>query len=58
MRSLGWLLLCGLISGFPMVAVAANFVAAPLSGSSEVPANGSKAKGNATFQLSSDGTQL
>ena len=39
-------------------AFAADFVAAPLSGGEEVPANASKARGNATFDLSADGTQI
>ena len=37
---------------------AADFVAAPLSGDEEVPANASKARGNATFNVSEDGTQI
>jgi hypothetical protein len=37
---------------------AADFVAAPLAGSNEVPANASQARGNATFDLSEDGTQI
>ncbi len=40
------------------VALAADFVAAPLTGRDEVPPNDSKARGNATFALSPDGTEL
>jgi len=39
-------------------AFAADFVAAPLSGGEEVPANATKARGNATFDLSADGTEI
>ena len=42
----------------PVAALAASFVAAPLSGGEEVPANLSRGRGNATFDLSADGTQL
>ncbi|HSQ60977.1 MAG TPA: CHRD domain-containing protein [Acidobacteriota bacterium] len=48
---LGSVLLAGTAFG-------ATFVAAPLSGGHEVPANESKARGNATFALSADGTQM
>ena len=39
-------------------AFANPFVAAPLSGGNEVPANESKARGIASFQLSPDGLQM
>ena len=39
-------------------AFAADFVAAPLSGGEEVPANATKARGSATFDLSDDGTTI
>ncbi|HEU4333268.1 MAG TPA: CHRD domain-containing protein [Candidatus Eisenbacteria bacterium] len=39
-------------------ALADPFVAAPLSGGNEVPANESKARGIASFQLSPDGLQM
>ena len=39
-------------------ATAASFVAAPLSGQNEVPANESKARGTALFRLSDDGTSI
>lgn len=48
---LGLLLLAG-------SAFAADFIAAPLTGGEEVPANSSKARGNATFDVSDDGTQI
>ena len=38
--------------------MAADFVAAPLSGSEEVPARDTKARGNASFELSDDGLTL
>ncbi len=37
---------------------AASFVAAPLSGQNEVPANASKARGTAIFDLSADGSKI
>ncbi|HET9232726.1 MAG TPA: CHRD domain-containing protein [Candidatus Eisenbacteria bacterium] len=40
------------------IASAADYVAAPLSGGEEVPSNDSKARGNATFDLSDDGTAI
>jgi len=39
-------------------AFGANFVAAPLSGAEENPPNDSKARGNATFDVSEDGSQI
>lgn len=39
-------------------AFAADFVAAPLSGGEEVPANSSRARGSAVFDLSADGLSL
>src|SRR5262245_28104680 len=39
-------------------AFGANFVAAPLSGGEENPPNDSKARGNATFDVSEDGSQI
>jgi hypothetical protein len=39
-------------------AYAADFVAAPLSGGEEVPARDTKARGNATFDVSDDGTSI
>ncbi len=48
---LGLLLLAG-------SAFAADFIAAPLTGGEEVPANSSKARGNATFDVSDDGSQI
>ena len=39
-------------------AFAADYVAAPLSGGEEVPPNDSKARGNATFDVSDDGTEI
>src|SRR5262245_15198542 len=39
-------------------ATASTFVAAPLSGANEVPANDSKAHGSATFALSDDGSTI
>ena len=39
-------------------AFGADFVAAPLSGGEEVPPNDSKARGNATFDVSDDGTEI
>lgn len=39
-------------------AFAADYVAAPLSGGEEVPPNDSKARGNATFDVSDDGTAI
>lgn len=39
-------------------ALAADFVAAPLSGGEEVPARETSARGSATFEVSSDGTQI
>jgi len=39
-------------------AFAADFIAAPLSGGEEVPANVSKARGNATFDVSADGLSI
>ncbi len=49
--SLGLLLSAGIAS-------AADFVAAPLTGGNEVPANDSKARGSASFDVSDDGTQI
>lgn len=37
---------------------AADFIAAPLSGGEEVPARDTKARGNATFDVSDDGTSI
>ena len=39
-------------------ALAADFVAAPLSGDNEVPARATGARGNATFDVSADGSQI
>ena len=39
-------------------ALAADFIAAPLSGNEEVPARDTKARGNATFDVSADGTEI
>jgi hypothetical protein len=39
-------------------ACAADFIAAPLSGGEEVPARDTKARGNATFDVSDDGTSI
>lgn len=39
-------------------AYAADFIAAPLSGGEEVPARDTKARGNATFDVSDDGTSI
>lgn len=39
-------------------AFAADFIAAPLSGGEEVPARDTKARGNATFDVSDDGTSI
>jgi hypothetical protein len=39
-------------------ALAADFIAAPLSGGEEVPARDTKARGNATFDVSDDGTSI
>lgn len=55
LRILGFCLVLLLAAGF---APAATFVAAPLTGTDEVPANDSKARGSATFNVSSDGTQI
>ena len=55
LRVLGFCLVLLLATG---VAYAAGFVAAPLTGGNEVPANNSKAHGNATFDLSADGTRI
>jgi CHRD domain-containing protein len=41
-----------------VTARAAEFIAAPLSGSEEVPARETKARGNATFRLSQDGQSI
>ena len=41
-----------------VAAYAADFIAAPLSGGEEVPARDTKARGNATFDLSDDGTSI
>jgi hypothetical protein len=39
-------------------ALAADFLAAPLTGGDEVPANNTKARGNAGFKVSEDGSQI
>jgi CHRD domain-containing protein len=39
-------------------AVAADFLAAPLAGKNEVPARDTKARGNATFDVSDDGLSI
>jgi hypothetical protein len=39
-------------------AIAADFIAAPLSGGEEVPARDTRARGNATFDVSDDGTSI
>ena len=58
MRMLRWVTLGFALLLFAGVAYAADFLAAPLSGGQEVPANGSKARGNATFDVSADGSQI
>jgi len=58
MRKLHWF---GLVLGsFALAgtAFAADFVAAPLRGSEEVPMRDTNARGNATFELSADGLTL
>lgn len=54
--SLGAMLLLALATGV-VASQVRNFVT-PLSGNEEVPANASRARGTAIFQLSPDGTQL
>ncbi len=58
MRKLQWFLLCSALFAFPVIALGADFVAAPLTGGVEVPPNDTRARGNAHFDLSADGTQL
>jgi hypothetical protein len=53
---LGAILLLALATGV-VASQVRNFVT-PLNGAEEVPANASKARGTAIFQLSADGTQL
>ena len=53
------LILCvGLLVTAAGGALAADFVAAPLSGGEEVPARDTNARGNATFEVSADGSQI
>jgi hypothetical protein len=58
MRKLQWVILCFGLLLLAGAAFAADFVAAPLSGGEEVPANDTKARGNATFDVSEDGSQI
>ena len=46
------------VLALPAAALAASFVAAPLSGGEEVPGNSSKARGAATFDVSADGLSI
>lgn len=58
MRLLRLLLLCTGMLLAAGTAAAADFVAAPLSGDEEVPARDTKARGNATFDVSEDGLTI
>ena len=58
MRLLRILSLCSGLLLAAGTATAASFVAAPLSGDQEVPAREPKARGTATFDVSSDGTSI
>ena len=58
MRLLRLLTLCSGLLLAAGTAVAADFVAAPLSGDQEVPVRDTKARGNATFDVSDDGTSI
>jgi len=58
MRKLQWILMCTVLVAFPMAALAADFVAAPLTGGDEVPANDTRARGNAHFEVSDDGMSV
>ena len=57
MRQFQWILLCLGLLPVAGSASAADFVAAPLSGDNEVPANATQARGNATFNVSEDGSR-
>jgi CHRD domain-containing protein len=60
MRKLQLLTLCIGASLLVLSAAASakDFIAAPLSGGEEVPANASKARGNALFEVSADGLSI
>jgi|SRR5687768_12144352 len=58
MRRLLLLIPCLGLLVFAGSAPAADFIAAPLTGGDEVPANDTKARGNATFDVSEDGLSI
>jgi hypothetical protein len=58
MRKLQMLIPCLALLLFAGTALAADFIAAPLPGGDEVPANNTNARGNATFEVSEDGSSI